>query len=662
MLGYSINGKIEKVTGDPLHGYTKGKLCPKGFNYINLLYHPDRLTKPMMQVKRGSGKWIPLSWDDAYERIARKIISLYHRYGSHLSLALNKYSGNFGILHQAVEGMFNSLGPTTRAIGSPCWSSGLDAFYYDFGDHRTCDLEELLHANTILLWGVNPVWTSLHSVPYLHEAQKRGAALITIDPVYTATAKRSDLYVQVKPGGDGALAAAIGKILLQKGELDHGFIANHTAGWDALRKHLDALPMDRLLQRAGQSIDTVEHLVSYISPVRRLFTWIGFGLQRHHNGGQNIRSINALAAMTGNIGKEGSGVYYAHDPAKPFPLWITRHLPPGISEKETVRSVDINNFAEEIGGLQDPPVKFLWISCRNLITQNPDRSMLQKVLSAMEMIVTVDLFLTPTALASDLVLPATTPFEEWEIVPSYWHHWISINEPATPPYGECKSDLTIAKDLTKRLNEMEPGISAFPSDKPVEAFIEEEFTETLYRRLGINHWRELLNGPRRLASEGRAWKDLSFATPSGKFEFYSERARDAGLPPLSFHPDPIEQEGIYPYTLLFHHDLFRLNSQFQNIDRLSRASGDPLCLIHPKLAEEKGIDSGTMVRIYNDHGMIEIRCLVTKETEPNSILIQGRPPQGLNALVPYIPADMGREVTGFAGMALNDTRVEIDRI
>ena len=123
ILGYTNNERLEKVTGDPAHGYTKGLLCAKGYNYTNQVYHQDRLKYPMKQIPRGSGNWQRISWSEAIDIITSKIIELYERYGSHLSLALNKYSGNMGVLHHAMEGFFNGLGKTSRAVGNPCWAS-----------------------------------------------------------------------------------------------------------------------------------------------------------------------------------------------------------------------------------------------------------------------------------------------------------------------------------------------------------------------------------------------------------------------------------------------------------------------------------------------------------------------------------------------------------
>lgn len=668
ILGYTRNGKLYKVEGDPKHGYTKGKLCPKGYHYVQVVYHPARLKSPMIQEHRGSGKWHPISWEKAISLIANKIIELYHRYGSHQSLALNKYSGNMGLLHLAVEGLFGSLGTTTRAVGSPCWSAGLDAVYYDFGQSRTSDLSDMTEADTIILWGANPVWTSIHALPYIYEAQKKGATLITIDPTYTATAEKSDLYIQVRPGSDGALAVALGKWIVAHGLHDESFLQHHTHGWPELKAYLAHVSMEEALAQCGQNMETIQALAQYLNKDRAVFIWTGFGLQRHIKGGQNMRAIHALAALTGNIGKKGSGVHFAQDQSLIFKQQITKYKPKGAKEV-TYRPLDINNFAAELINAQDPPVKLLWISCRNLLTQNPDRSLLLQALQSVEMIVTVDLFLTPTAALSDIVLPTTTPFEEWDVITSYWHPWVSINQPAIAPYYESKSDLQIAQLLAQQLNSQIPGFCTFPTDKTPEQWISEEFDEELLAKLGISHWKELLQGPKRLEQPRTAWEDLHFPTPSGKIELYSERAKENHLPPLamSLETDRTQEHGgqplnPYPYRLLVVHERDQLNSQFQNLPSLHSSHPEPYLLLHPRLAQKKGIAPGDRVRIYNQKGELILKTQLSSTVEEQTIQIIHARQLPINSLITFIPTDMGHKVTGAHGIALSDTFVALARL
>jgi anaerobic selenocysteine-containing dehydrogenase len=661
MLGYTRNGKLVKVTGDKKHGYTNGKLCPKGYNYLSHVYHPERLKYPMMQTKRGSGEWSRISWEEAIDIICDKIIELYDRFGTNLSLALNKYSGNFGILHNSVEGFFNSLGQTSRAIGSPCWSSGLDASIYDFGNYKNSDPEQLCYADTIILWGSNPVWTSMHSVPYLYEAKRRGATIITIDPVYTATAKKSDIYVQINPSTDGAMALALAKIIYEKNGLDEEFINKYTIGFDVFLKYLKSLEMDSLLKECGLSKEIIEKIAETMMYGKKTMVWIGFGFQRNKNGGQNIRSINALMAMTGNIGKMGSGVLYAQKASMKFTNSTTKYFNQGFNEENCVRSLHMNDFAKALQEAKDPPIKMLWVSCRNLLTQNPDQKLLERLLLNLELIVTVDQFMTPTAKLSDIVLPATTNFEEWDIVPSYWNHWIGINEPAIEPYYESKSDLEIVRLLAKQLNKLRPGFSTFPYEKSVEDFIEDEFTDEIYENLGITNWRDLLEGPKRVNLPDIAWEDKEFETPSGKFEFYSELALRNGKSPIAQYTfSRIEKTGDQ-FLLLTNHGQFSLNSQFQNLNLIQKERKEPIVFIHPSSATRKGLTNGSWVSVYNDHGEIRLKCILSHNVHPSVILVQADH-NFVNKLISFTPTDMGEVSSGHEGMAFNSTYVSIEEI
>jgi len=654
MLAYVQNGILKKVDGDPKHCYTNGKLCAKGYSYVNRVYHPDRLKTPMMQTYRGSGRFIEISWDNALDIISDKILALHQRYNSHKSLALNKYSGNFGILHNAAEGMFNSLGATTQAIGSPCWSAGLDANIYDFGDYLTSDPEHMSSAKVIILWGVNPAWTAVHSLPYIFRAKEQGATIVVIDPIYTTTAKKSDIYVQINPSADIYLAMAIAKIIYENKWYDEDFINKHCHGWDSYSKSLAEYDLTSLASLCGQSIEIIEKLAALISCDKPVFIWTGFGLQRHLQGGKTIRAINALAALTGNIGIRGGGVQFAQQQSWEFNYNILM-----LDQNPQIRTVDINNFANELSALDNPPVKFLWISCRNLLTQSPARKALMNQLAKIDFIVTVDQFMTPTAQASDIVLPTTTQFEEWDIAASYWHHWISINQPAIKPYYDSKSELEIAQLFAKALNAKQPNTSSFPISMTPEEFIDKEFNTNLYNKLGITNWRELLDAPRKYKMP-LAWEDLSFSTPSGKFEFLTATTLELSRESVMGISDK------YPYWFLTPHAQFGLNSQFQNLAWIQDLGADPCIIIHPTIAQKKSLTNGSLAKVYNQYGDFVAKVKISTDVSPSIVLFyQGWYPNSniyINDLVPSLATDMGKKATGSAGVAFYNAFVDIQKL
>jgi anaerobic selenocysteine-containing dehydrogenase len=658
-IAYTNNGILEKLEGDPSNTYTQGKFCAKGYNFINYVYHPDRIKYPLIQTKRGSGDWKRISWEYALEIISTKILELNKRYQSNLSICLNKYSGNLGILHRSVENFFDSLGNTTRVIGSPCWSAGFDAQYYDFGNYETSDPSDMENAKLIILWGVNPAWTAVHALPYIFNAQDNGAKVVVIDPIFTVSAKKADYYIQIKPGSDGALALAIAKVLIENNQYDHAFISNNTLGWEKFKSYVLSLSLKELSNDTGIHIDTIYQLANMIGNIHPMFTWVGFGLQRHSNGGQNIRAINALHALTGNIGIPGGGVNFGHEMTQKFTSCNRSH-------DNQNRLIEVNRFSDSLSILTDPPINFLWISCRNILNQDPQTQNLKNALENIEFIVTVDQFLTPTALQSDIVLPTTNFFEEEDIIAGYWHHFIGYNQKAIEPYYESKSDLEISKLLSKALNQKSPGFCKFPEERSISHFIEREFNEEIYELLGIKHWSELKNGVKKAKLSKTSWSDFNFKTPSGKFEFLSERAFKNGYPSIAEYRKSMTPSEKYPYWLLTTHSQYRLNSQFSNSSYLVNVEKEPIFYLHPLTAKVHGIANRNKIKVFNDLGEIEAIAEFTDDLPKDIILLyQGWYEETkiiINRIIPGYSTDMGEISTGAKSIAFYDTFVNLTKL
>ncbi|GEA18987.1 DMSO reductase subunit A [Moorella sp. E306M] len=662
MLTYVEDGRVVKLEGDPQHGYTRGRLCAKGYAYSRRVHSPERLRYPLRQYPRGSGNWQRLSWEEALELIATSILDLKARYGSTLPVALNKYSGNFGWLQNIIDVFFDSLGPTTRAGGSPCWSAGLDAFYLDFGRVTSPDPEDLARNKCIILWGTNPAWTAVHSLPFLQQARDQGGRVVVIDPVFTATAKWADYYLQIKPGTDGALALGVLAYLWQRGRLDEEGLSRYAAGWPALRSYLAGLSQDWAARETGLEVAAITELAEMYATSRPAAIWIGFGLQRHTNGGQNVRAINALAALTGHLGTGGGGVYYAH-----LDTWPRVGSGPGAPGQAGNRYLNMNNFAAELLHCQDPPVKFLWVAGRNPLTQEAGARLLSQALNTLEMIVVVDHFLTPTARLADIVLPAASLFETWDIVSSYWHRWVAVNEPALAPWYESWSDLEIVAALADKLNELSPGSSTFPSHKKARDWLDELFDRRMQELFGISCWQELLSGPRKARPP---------ELPE-RIELDSARAGELGLPNLPIYIRPASPPPEYPLQLLTTHQQYGLHSQFQNLDWLQALNPEPVVLINPAAARKRDLAEGDVVRVFNGQGEIIARAKIEPGV-PEAVVVAyegwyGRDKyQGtrlfspgdynVNFLTSPLATDMGILTTGFPGCAFYDCFVEVCRL
>ncbi len=639
MLAYTRGGKIEYITGDKKMG-ASGRLCSKREEILGTVYHPQRLLYPQRQLGRGSGHWQQISWNEAIDTIARKILQLKKRYHSTLPLCLNKYSGNFGLLHYAAEGMFNSLGPTTQTTGTPCFSSGLDAQRLDFGDNIAADIRQMLESKLIILWGINPAWTSVHTMPIIYAAQERGAKVVVIDPVYTETARKADYYIELRPGGDAALAVLLLQKLAKAQKLSYN--PDQATGAAELIDTVLQMPAAPLLQAVGQSDETISFLADLLAENHPAHIWCGFGLQRHIQGGLTIRLIDALSLLTGNIGIPGGGVNFADKGMDIFPYHI-------MQKREDTRFVNINNFARSLKLLDKPPIKFLWIACRDPLRQDVGLLELKELWSQLEMVVVADKFLTRSAQFADIVLPVTTEFEELDVYGSYFRHWVGLNEPAIPPQGETKSDLEIARLLTRRLNELATGTSTFPARRSDEEFLTAEFTPAVCEALHITKWQDLYQGPARFRHQPYPWQDGRFATVDGKFHCCT---LPKDFPQMMPSPE-------YPFHFLTPHAQGHINGQSYAQHQIMPEY--PIVFIHPDAGKKHRLQDLHPAVVWNEQGQITVNVRFRPDLAPDIILsMQGSSKKGgLNALNSGLPTDLGLLTTAASGVAFYDVFVNI---
>lgn len=657
MLSYVKDGKLIKVEGDPKHGYTQGRLCSKGYAYPEYVYHPMRLRYPMRQYPKGSGQWQRISWDEALGEIARKMIELKARYGSNLALGYNKYSGNLGILHDAVEGMFNSLGAHTKPIGSPCLAAGGDALAYDYGEVACPDPESMRDADLIVIWGVNPAWTAVHQLNFIQKAKEQDALIVVIDPLFTPTAAKADLYLQIQPGTDGLLALAMIKILLIEGKLDQEIIRDVVTGWKPFESYIqNQFELDEAAKVIGIDLEGIRELATLYSSHHPIANWVGFGMQRHSNGGQTVRAINALTVLTGNLGVQGGGLFYYYFVDQHFPKLITQQT----KASSSTRILDINQFPQEALKLQDPPLKFLWVASRNPLSQDLELKLWEKLIDQLELMVTVDLFMTQTAEKSDIVLPAASHFEEFDINLGYWHRWIGINEAAIPPYYEAKSDLQIARELSTKLNELSPEFSSFPTELSAQDWIKKEFTPKVLDLFELTNWEELREGPHKLSIDLNPWGDLKFKTKDQKFSLYTKEGKEENFPAIPRFRH-LASPGQYPLRLITPQHLSRIHSQYTRLISLNDDQNSGFIEMHPEVANERGIVEGDFVSVYNEAGSHLSRARINPTLPRNVVMTYQGGENPINSVIPYLSTDMGAKQLGSRGLAFYDVFVNIEK-
>ena len=684
IVTYVKDGAVQFVEGAPESTFTDGGLCVKGNTYWNTTYSPDRVKYPMLQEGRGSGNWKRISWDEALERIAKKILEIKEKDGSLLGLALSKYSGNFGITNYGVEGMMSSLGYTTRFVGTPCWPACIDAQNYDMGNMWCNDPEDFAKSKHIILWGVNPAWCSVHTMKYLFDAQDKGAKILAIDPVFTQTAAKADEYWQIKTGEDGALALGMARHLLDKNMVDRDFVNNHSHGFSEFEAYLKKeITIEWAAEKSGIPAAAITRAAEEFATAKPATIWIGYGLQRHVNGGVTVRSIDALVAMTGNIGKEGGGARYGHLQTWGFNYHaLVQKQPEGskgfsgatgpkgefdFKQEETKfsdRTLNINKTARGLLEADNPPIRMLWVSCKNPVQQDFDLNLMKKAFKKPEMVVVVEKFFTQTAEQADILLPVTTNLEEWTVNVSYWHYWIGLNEQAIKPLYESKSNIEIAAALSKKINELSPGSCTFPTEIDTKEWMIKEFNKGIHDLFGLKSWEDLKKGPRKAKlTSTAAWHDRKFATPSGKYEFLSELAAEHGHEALPKYMANRKPYG--PLRLLTPHSKFNIHSQFQNLDFMVDFNPEPFVYLHPKTAADRGIAEGDRVVVFNKVGELEINAQLTDNVPPDALLMYeawfNKNSFNVQNLVDDESADMGKFKTGAPGVAIHDQFADVKK-
>jgi anaerobic selenocysteine-containing dehydrogenase len=643
------DGKIKSIDGDRNHPITQGKICSRGRNLELRTNSPERLLYPQKKV---NGAFVRVSWEQALDEIADKMKELKEKYGTTSILHSHDYA-NSGLLVNLDQRFFNCYGGVTELVGSICWGSGIEAQKWDFGDVYSHHPDDLFNSKHIVIWGRNVARTNMHLFQKLQEAKKRGAKLTVIDPIYNATAKIAHHYFTVKPGMDGLLALGIMKVLKNEDKLDYHFISNYSVGFEDLDKLLDSVTLEEIMEKTEVSHETFSFLARVYAD-KPVSTFIGLGMQRYDNGGNTIRLIDALVAVSGNIGIPGGGANYGNlQVGQSFDIEALT-LP---ERKQASRKFTMMKQAEGILTAQDPPVKMIFVTCGNPFLQVPDTTLVEKAFTSTEMLVVIDQYMTDTALAADYVLPTTTVFETEDIYyASMYHTYANYGPKLVDPPGEVKSDLWIWTELAKRLgfgeefqysrkDFIEMGLSKLKKHEiSYERFVQERHVE--------------------LPSVKVPWSDYSFKTPSGKYEFTSQLGIQKGFDGKLAFSLPRESKWNnqklaekYPYTFLTIHPMRSNHSQHYH---LVKGMEKLKVEISPDIAEEKGIRESDYVRVWNDRGEIKGWASIMKKAHPKTINVDEgiwkKYGGSVNVLTPARESDNG------LGSTLYDCLVNIEKL
>lgn len=434
-------GRVVRLRGDPAHPVTRGFLCYRTDHYLDRQYSSERLTQPLI---RRNGVHVPATWDEALDAVAEALANARDRHGP-ASIFHYQSGGSLGLLKQLNRYFFELLGPVTTKRGDICGGAGEAAQHADMGISDAPDLAGLARSQAIVLWGKNAAETGGHVIPYLKAARDRGAATVQIDPVHhRATVALVDRYHQVRPGGDGFLALGVARLLLDEGRTDPE-VRQYTDGFDAFAALAARHTAAQWAERAGVPFAAVRDLADLFAERKPAAIFVGWGLGRRLHGSATVRLIDALAAITGNLGVEGGGVYYYFQRRGGFDTSFIKR--PG---NEGARTLAEPLLGEEILRA-DPPIRVGVIDNANPVCQLPDSRTVARGLSSIDFLVVIDAFLTDTAELAHVVLPTTTMLEEHDVLGAYGHPYVQLVQPVVAASAGQRSDLTIYQALADRL-------------------------------------------------------------------------------------------------------------------------------------------------------------------------------------------------------------------
>jgi anaerobic selenocysteine-containing dehydrogenase len=633
-------GRAVALRGDPDHPFTRGFLCQKVANYLDRVYHPGRLLHPMRRVgRKGEGTFERITWTEAVRTIAARFQEIAASADGPQAILPYSYAGTMGkLMYGSLDRrFFHRLGASLldRTI---CATAGAAGCEVTLGTRAMMDPEAAVNARFLVNWGSNTAVTNIHFWKVEFEARKRGAKIVTIDPHRSETAKKSDWWLPIRPGTDATLALGVMHVIFREGWQDQDYLDRYCVGAAQLRDRvLSEYPPETVARITGLPVTEIERFAREYGRSRELFGGpalirLNYGLQRHGGGGTAVRTIVCLPALTGDWRHPGGGALLSTSKAYPFDgNYLER---PDLIPRGT-RTINMVKLAEALHGeLPGPPVRALFVYNSNPAAVAPDQSRVLSGLGREDLFTVVhEQFQTDTADYADILLPATTQLEHFDIHGSYGHLYVQANNPAIAPVGEAKPNTEVFRLLARAMG-FEP-----------ELF--EETDEELARRSlvapaaychppqkafdGITL--ELTKaGPVRmnLPAGWAPFAEGGFGTPSGKCELYSEREARAGRDPLPHyappHEDPQTRPDLaakYPLQMLTPPVPSFLNSSFVNVDVLRKAAGEVTVEMHPSDAAARGIADGQSVTVFNDRGRFRARAVVGESVKPGVVVSLG---------------------------------------
>lgn len=637
------NGVLLRARGNPDHPITRGGLCTKLKDYEQRHYHPDRILYPLRRVgEKGAKQFERITWDNALDEITTRWKDIIAKYGPQAIIPYS-YLGHQGLVHglNGGDAFFNKLGATV-CERTFCGEGSCTAWLLTIGPTAGLDPESYIHSKYIVIWACNSVSTNLHHWAIVKEAQAQGAKVVVIDAYASRTAKGADWHICPKPGTDGALAMAIINSIIDQGLVDQDYVSKYTLGFEELKERASTRTPEWAEAITGVPASDIRKLAYELATAQPAAIRMGVALERHYGGGQTIRAVTCIPALTGAWRHVGGGVTQ-------FPVWEHPYKFDVICRPDLIpegtRVVNNLQIGRALTGeiKLDPPIMSMMCWNSNPVTQAPETDKIVQGLMRDDLfLVSAEHFISDTACYADIVLPASMGAEMEDMILSWGHLHLTYNTKCANSPGEAIPNNEIFRRLAARLGFEEENFK-WSDTECLQHYVDwespacEGITLEYLKQHGFARLKVGTKDDRARHREG------NFPTPSGKCQFLVEGAKNFVAGPFrqmyeGFQPgedlDPLpdyipsrespstnpELAKKYPLSIVSPKSHGFLNSCYANMDRKIRAQGEQFVMMNATDATARGIIDGDRVQVMNSRGAFKGVARITSDVKPGIVL------------------------------------------
>ena len=678
------DNKVISVKGNKDHPYTRGGLCVKVKDFDKKHYHPDRLLYPLKRVgAKGEKKFERIKWSEAIKTITDKWKEIIKEYGPQAIMPYS-YLGNQGLVHglNGADAFFNKMGATV-CERTFCGEGSCTAYLTTVGPTAGVDVESYIHSKYIVIWACNSISTNLHHWAVIKDAKKKGAKVVVIDSYKSRTAKAADWHISPKPGTDGALAMGVINSIIEQDLTDNEYIKNYTNGFSELSEHAKSKTPEWASKITGIKAEDIKKLAFELATIQPAAIRMGVALERHYGGGQTIRAVTCISALTGAWRHVGGGITQ-------FPVWEHPYKFDVICRPEFIpentRVINALQIGRALLGEthSDIPIKSMMCWNANPVTQSPEAEKIVEGLKREDLfLVSAEHFITDTASYADIVLPAAMGAELEDIILSWGHLYLTYNEKCLDPPEEALPNNKIFQKLASAMGYKDEQFK-WSDSECLENYI--DWKAPASKGITLDYLRK--NGYARLnvgTKDDRCpHKEGNFPTEDGKCNFIIKNVKNfvAGpfrqmyegnqpgqpLPELPDYVPPAESPNTnpelakkYPLNIISPKSHAFLNSQYANMDSKIKIQGEQFVLINKIDADNRNISDGENVKVYNDRGDFHGDARISEDVEPGIVVAtlgywrQKSKTGTVNSISSGLLADMGNAPT------FSDNLVEVKK-